>query len=83
MRQDPAPARVYVLPNNYFDDYDEDEYDEDEYDDYEADEDFGYGYGDFPFNLEHHMNDVNPEAPFDLPDGNISLLNLYKTLESH
>ncbi|CAG7910578.1 unnamed protein product [Brassica rapa] len=68
MRQDPAPARVYVLPNNYFDDYDEDEYDEDEYDDYEADEDFGYGYGDFPFNLEHHMNDVNPEAPFDLPD---------------
>uniref|UniRef100_A0A0D3ED07 RBR-type E3 ubiquitin transferase n=1 Tax=Brassica oleracea var. oleracea TaxID=109376 RepID=A0A0D3ED07_BRAOL len=46
MRQDPAPARVYVLPNNYFDDYDEDEYedyeaDEDfEYEDYDADEDF-------------------------------------------
>ncbi|CAH8323392.1 unnamed protein product [Eruca vesicaria subsp. sativa] len=67
MRQD--PGRAYVAPNNYFDDHDDDEED----DDYEADEDFDYGYGDYPFNLGQHMNDVNPEEPFDpffdLPDG--------------
>ncbi|KAJ4875087.1 zinc finger (C3HC4-type RING finger) family protein [Raphanus sativus] len=69
-RQD--PARVYVAPNNYFDDHDEED-DED----YETDEDFDYDYGDFPFNLGHHMNDVNPDEPFDpffdLPDGVVFL----------
>ncbi|CAH8390535.1 unnamed protein product [Eruca vesicaria subsp. sativa] len=47
VRQD--PGRAYVAPNNYFDD-----------DDCEADEDFDYGYTDFPFNLGHLMHDVYP-----------------------
>ncbi|KAG2299845.1 hypothetical protein Bca52824_036317 [Brassica carinata] len=73
MRQD--PRRAYVAPNNYFDDHDEED-DED----YEADEDFDYGYGDFPFNLRHHMNDDNPDEPFDpffdLPDDPVGVVVL-------